>query len=342
LLEPLEDRLLLSGFGTAPPPSPTIHHPVAATSVPDDDRETSSATAPAPTTSSTSDKHDGAPASPAAGTSQQHEATPASTNGAAVEPDASAQAEREDPATEYREHQTYTASPSFVASPATVTTPSLNGSASEPYGSEKAEKDDPITEYHEHQTRSATNAVAGMSSSGTYPGHIDPSSASSDDASGKTGLHHLLFHPDPIPAPPPRPPQPIPASQRTKPEEEEGFALLEKEAEEPTPVAQKKPAEPGAPESAETALLTPEAGAPLAGLLPVDLRRLEASADALFSRLANLAHSEETQRICLELAPWLVVAAAAAWEMASLSRRRSAAGIPEDPRMDSLLALGEE
>jgi hypothetical protein len=64
-----------------------------------------------------------------------------------------------------------------------------------------------------------------------------------------------------------------------------------------------------------------EPAAPLTALVQVDLHKLEERVDAFFEHLARLGERGEAGRFCLDLAPWLLLGAAAAWELAFLRRR---------------------
>jgi hypothetical protein len=73
---------------------------------------------------------------------------------------------------------------------------------------------------------------------------------------------------------------------------------------------------------------------PLAGLAPVNMRQIEEGVDAFFARLAELREPRTLGQLCLNLSPWLAVAAATAWELASLRR-----AMRENPRYTSLIDL---
>jgi hypothetical protein len=87
---------------------------------------------------------------------------------------------------------------------------------------------------------------------------------------------------------------------------------------------------PGIPQPSDSgstpdARLTPESGTPLAGILPLDLKQLEQGVDAFFEQLAHLCERWQGADLCPTLLPWLVVAAAAAWELAFLPGGRAPA-----------------
>ena len=48
------------------------------------------------------------------------------------------------------------------------------------------------------------------------------------------------------------------------------------------------------------------------------MRQIEEGVDAFFAQLMHLGENGVLGRLCLNLSPWLVVTAAAAWELAAL------------------------
>jgi hypothetical protein len=67
--------------------------------------------------------------------------------------------------------------------------------------------------------------------------------------------------------------------------------------------------------------LLPEALAPLAGALPIDLGSLRRNVDAFFARLANVGEEDSALHGSLAVIPWLMVATAVAFEFARLRGR---------------------
>jgi hypothetical protein len=78
----------------------------------------------------------------------------------------------------------------------------------------------------------------------------------------------------------------------------------------------------------------PEPGIPLAGIVPVDLKQLQHGVDAFFEQLAHLGDDRDAAGVCATLAPWLLLAAAAAWEFALSSRAPAPADDPLVPGLE--------
>ncbi len=99
------------------------------------------------------------------------------------------------------------------------------------------------------------------------------------------------------------------------------------------------------PDSSDTgndpaSVFTPEPGGPLARLMPVNLRQLADNVDAFFSQLAQLTGGFEMAPDSIALAPWVVITAAIALELALLPKRN----VPDHQDLSDaiVLRLGEE
>jgi hypothetical protein len=97
-------------------------------------------------------------------------------------------------------------------------------------------------------------------------------------------------------------------------------------------VVEQPPSEAG---NEAAAIFKPQAGAPLAGLLPVNLLRLAESVDDFLFQLGRLSGGLEQARDGLALAPWIVITAAVALELALLARRN----LPEHHDISDSIAL---
>lgn len=133
-----------------------------------------------------------------------------------------------------------------------------------------------------------------------------------------------VLPPAPAPAPRSTPPvSPLPASRPAPPLAE---PLAEGRGQDAKPQDVARPTEdPAPPAGGETnGPLTAAAGAPLAGLFPLDVHDLEQVVDAFFAQLGRFGPGGESGSFGLGWLGCLVLAAVAAWEVAALARGRVA------------------
>ncbi len=93
--------------------------------------------------------------------------------------------------------------------------------------------------------------------------------------------------------------------------------------------------EPAAASEESAAALVPEAARSLARLLPVNLRQLAENVDALFAQLGQLTGHLPMAADGIALAPWIIITAAIALELALLPQRNE----PDHQELSDAIAL---
>jgi hypothetical protein len=307
LLEVLEDRLLLSGPGASSSPEPTLTTRTSEVGPAAPPAETTSA---APPTHAKDSQGYAAPAAPAV-------AAPASSH-SDVPPATVASGARG------REHDRDDDSPR----------------------SRRGDGDDDYRDAGElaalvNQAAAACHCVTGPPSPYATCPHLPALPAPGAGTPLLAGTVAPLSLEGPLPVN--LSPGPAPAGRSASPEAEEASALPALSTTEASELVEAPSAISSLQRAAaEACRLALEPAAPLAALAPIDLRRLEESADAFFEHLARLGDTWEGGRFCLDLAPWLLIGAAAAWELAFLPRkvRRQGPGMPPCDRIALSLEEG--
>jgi hypothetical protein len=163
-------------------------------------------------------------------------------------------------------------------------------------------------------------------------------------AAALSGVVVPLAGVDPLPLPPTPPSGPVLALRSTSAEDARGAGAAivvgaESEAcgerEAPSVISSLRLV------SEQVGRIVLEPAVPLAGLVPIDLHRLEEGVDAFFERLGWLSEGWESGRFCSDIVPWLLVGAAAAWELAFLPGKVGERRAMESPCDRIALSLEE-